>query len=1004
MFGLVLTAMRARRAQAATLFALTLLAVAAAAAAPWYLSAAREAVAESDLAHAPASQRVITVVASFDVGAAGVSPVPTARAQVAAALPVPGASVYAGLQVFGSVDRPGGEPVALHLANRSGGCDQVTVDGACPSAPGEVIISRTVANRIGAARGDAIRFSSFRFREGLDLTIVGVYTVRDASGPYWVGSRLLGSQVGTDASADTGDALFTTERTILDAHPSMVDVYHQIVIPPATFLDGPDLVRMWRVARDELPGSAYQMSTDVPALAQMIGSDQRMVQVGVTVGAAQLLVLCWFVLFFSVRQAAEDRRVDVGLLKLRGAAAWRMWTLTALESAVPMLAGAVVGWGAGYLLAPALASAAAPARDAALVALTSLATATAAAAGALVAAIGAELRTLRAPVGGLLRRVPTRRRGWRTDVLELAVVVIALAGVYQGWAELESGGGASLLSLLAPGLLALAIGLLVARVLPWLASFVGSSGLRAGRPAMALTALSLARRPGTHRVLALLIVAVALAGTTAIGWFSASRAWAARASQELGAARVLTVQAPGGTGQLLSVTRAVDPGAHAAMAVAFSPADKVLAVDADRLAFVADWRPEYGPAAANAAALIHPVAPPPIRVVDGTVTLEAAAVSGAGAVTLGLVTPAATQVVVAFDGLTGERRGYQATVSGCPAPAGCRLSFVDLVGVTEVRLFRLEQASGPTLVPPEIFGDTARWRPSVGTQVSGLVIAAHDGFLGLSRYPDPLVVRGTIDHRAFVVDAPSPLPAVLAGRRPAAGLLGDDRLSVFGGEEIPYRVAGTVPVLPYAGRSGLLVDLEYAGRLIDRPGERAVLQVWLSAQAPAGLVDQLRAGGLTVLADESSPAAADRYGRAAPGMALRFQLFTGVVGVLLAAGSLLIGAAVERRGRAAELGALRTQGLSARRVRLTGYGGYGLVVAAGLAAGLGAAVVAQLVVVAFLPVFTDGWQVLPLDAGVDLRALAVAGAVAAFVLGAAALVVARLMVAAVGRAANGGQP
>jgi hypothetical protein len=671
-----------------------------------------------------------------------------------------------------------------------------------------------------------------------------------------------------------------------------------------------------------------------------------------------------------------------------------------------MLAGALVGWVAGYLLAPALAGTGVPGRDAAVVAVTSVATAAAAAVGALVAAIGAELRTLRAPVGGLLRRVPTRRRGWRTDILELAVVVIAVAGVYQGWAEISSDGRASLLSLLAPGLLALAVGLVFSRLLPWLGSLAGAYGLRAGRPAMALTALNLARRPGTHRILALLVVAVAIAGTTAIAWFQAERAWGSRASQELGAQRVLTVAAPGGTAQVLSVTRAVDPDARAAMAVAYSAVDRVLAVDSDRLGSVAEWRGDYGLSPTRAAMLIRPPAPPRIRVVDGILSLEALAPSGSGTVALGLVGPAGKPVTVTFDAITEVRRNHQAPVTGCPPPAGCRLSFVDLVSPAEVRLYSLAQADGLALVPPEAFGDATRWRPSVGPQVGGLVISArrvavHEGFLSLSRYLDPQVVRGTDDHRAFVVDAPSPLPVVLAGRRPSAGLLGDDRISVFGGEEVPYRVAGTAPVLPQVGRSGILVDLEYAGRLIGRPGERAVLQVWLSDRASPGLVDQLRAGGLRVVSDDSAARSANRYGRAAPGMALRFQLFTAAVGVLLAAGSLLVGAAVERRGRAGELAALRAQGLSARRVRRTGYGGYGALVAGGLTAGLAAAVLAQLAVVAFLPVFTDGWAVLPVRGGVDLVALGVAGAAAAAVLGAAALVVSRLMVTAVRHAANG---
>ena len=62
-------------------------------------------------------------------------------------------------------------------------------------------------------------------------------------------------------------------------------------------------------------------------LADRIERERGLLDLGVGVAAAQLLLLCWFGLFFAVRHTAEQRRPDMGLLKLRGAARWRMWTL-----------------------------------------------------------------------------------------------------------------------------------------------------------------------------------------------------------------------------------------------------------------------------------------------------------------------------------------------------------------------------------------------------------------------------------------------------------------------------------------------------------------------------------------------------------------------------------------------------------------------------------------------------------------------------------------------------
>ena len=68
----------------------------------------------------------------------------------------------------------------------------------------------------------------------------------------------------------------------------------------------------------------------------------------------------------------------------------------------------------------------------------------------------------------------------------------------------------------------------------------------------------------------------------------------ARASNEVGADRVLIVQADSRS-RLLAAPARVDPEGRTAMAVVALAVDRgVLAVDASRLAAVARWRGEYG--------------------------------------------------------------------------------------------------------------------------------------------------------------------------------------------------------------------------------------------------------------------------------------------------------------------------------------------------------------------------------------------------------------------------
>jgi hypothetical protein len=172
------------------------------------------------------------------------------------------------------------------------------------------------------------------------------------------------------------------------------------------------------------------------------------------------------------------------------------------------------------------------------------------------------------------------------------VVALAVASVYQLIAGNTLTGRSAGLALLAPGLVALAVGLLTIRVV------AGAVRRRTVRPARSVAGLviwrQLARVPSALQRNVALALAVALAVfATQLGALSL-RNRTARAEGIVGAATVAHVRVPAGQ-NLLQLVRKADPSGAAAMAVAErdAPSDgdvsRVVAVDTTRLARVAAW-------------------------------------------------------------------------------------------------------------------------------------------------------------------------------------------------------------------------------------------------------------------------------------------------------------------------------------------------------------------------------------------------------------------------------
>jgi putative ABC transport system permease protein len=995
MLALMLGALRSRGAQTVTVLVLAVLAVSATAAAPWYVLAADATATHATVQGAPSAQRVVSAKRDLTVSSNAQSALDDLHATVRNGFDAPGVVSYLGLAQDGRYLAPGVD-LTLPLAYRDQVCQHVILSGDCPRAAGEALVSRRLAGPIGVRVGDPIVLALGSGAK-TTLRVVGLYDRADPTGVYWAEPRFAPST--STGSSGRGDPVFVPASTFVPGGFDRPSGVADLVLPEDV-LRHSDAVDRLNQAQYTLVRQGLDVTQSAGAVLQQINHQLRLIDVGVLVGVAQLLVLCWFALYLAGRSTGPDRRLDVSLLKLRGATFGRLLRLTVAHAATPILAGLPFGVLFGYLAARWLVGPLTEPGQTVSAWRWSAVAVLVAVFGAVLAIVAAEWRTLRSPTSELLRRVPPRRRGWRGDAVSLCVVALAAAGAYQVRAQGGVDGSTPGLAVLAPGLIALALAVLLARGLTSAASTAGAAALHTGRLRVALGALQVARRPGVDRVFVLLAVAIAVLGSAAGGWYSSTQARTIRARVEVGAERVLTVQAAG-RAQLLDAVRAADPTGREAMAAVYTAPPlggaPVLAVDSTRLASVASWQPGYGTDAATLAAALRTSGPDPLTVAGASVTLDATLRSGRDPIYL-LATLSARksgeEQQLVFGPLTATRQGYRVDSPSC-VDGGCRLLSLRLVGArtpagypnaapgTSVAVQSIVQ-SGPDKVVANssTLADVRRWRGAFIANGGNPVVGTAGDQLTLTLPGDS---AGNInDGQVYAVDAPLPLPIAMVGPAPQDWLADQPSLAPFGADQVPVRVAATPAALPVVGGRGVLVDLAAATAATGDGTVGDSQQVWLARGAPADLPDRLRAAGLTILGTDSIGADLTRSAAAGTTAALRFQLLTALVGLLLGAAALTVVGAAERGPRAAELAALRQQGMAAPVARAVGYGGYAALAGVAVLAGVLGAVFARLLAGPGLPVFAEPWTVLPIPIGLRTVPLLLVGAVALVLLGAVA--------------------
>jgi putative ABC transport system permease protein len=836
---------------------------------------------------------------------------------------------------------------SIPLAWRTGVCAQLRIRGACPAAPGQVIVSSPLAALAGWHMGQQLHFFGWH-----SFTITGIYRLPNQDLGYWFGRGSIYFPPATPI-----DAMFTPRATLEQGPPQQQGT---------AVVD--DMLRGARLTGDEVPQlqaamTAFSISpaltdhqvivtTAIPATLDTVQSSWRSVAVPVLLITAQLLVLCLLLLFLAITDAIDARGPEVALARLRGRGGWRIVVFGLSEPvlllAVALPIGTLVGWRATAALCRVLL------RPGTAVVLPPLAWASAAAvtAGGLAAAVLAARRTLRRPVLEEWRRSGRRAtdRGWVVDA-------VLAAGAAAGLLDLAVSGqiGSArqgVLGLLVPGLLGLAVAVIASRLLPLgcRASFARTG--RRGSIGLYLALRHVARRPGGVRTTIVLATAFALAAFAVTAWSVGQDNEQLVATTQVGASTVLTVSVPAGKDLGAIVARA-DPGGRMAAAVdrytslsSGTSGLTVLAVDPQRFARVATWRPGFTsePLAAIGRKLAAPAPAPVILAGDalritvhvhsvspsGT-TLAADVTTGASPVSLGALPARGTAT------LTGQLVGCPCVLQDLdlsPPPQQLKSAVTGSVTITGLAVH------GPTGWAPADAGglsDPARWRPGHSDSPPDRLQAVA---AGLNWQFQGRVLQDAI---LVSVNRPYPLPAVVSGAMlsPGQGLASGVGLD---GSPLELRVISAAAVVPGAPQSGVIVDRRYAELAAGENFPQASQEVWLAAGAQGIIEPRLGAAGLQVLSARSAAAITAIFARQGPALASVLFLADAAAAALLAAGAAMLGLYLSARRRRYEYAALSASGVPRRTLRravLTELAlvlGFGSIV--GVAAGLTAAALA----------------------------------------------------------------
>jgi ABC-type lipoprotein release transport system permease subunit len=914
------------------------------------------------------------------------------------------------------------QPYAADLVARTGMCRHLSfVTGSCPRGEHDVALSARSARSLDLHVGDRAMLAVSADHRSVTLVVSGLFRPGNPLAPIWWGQNYFAYGNGS-ASLPRLDDFFTTEQTMLAIPaPGLTPLLGQLPLNPAALTPQdavPYTQSLDRYERQAPASLDVDPSTQLQQVFGQAARDEHTMTTIVAVVLVQLVLLSLIVLYFVAARLAEAREPDVRLAELRGFTRGGKASVALLEpvgilaAALPL--GLLIAWLAGTALAPSLFHGMAPGPDglaigAALVTFAGGVVATTLAARGLV-------RRPQQSADGTVSATGARPLAVALDALVVAVaaaafVEVAIAGV-------SSGTHTDPLAALAPGLLALALGIVGGRLLPW-GSAVGVRLTRNSRwVGTGLATRRLARFHSLSRHVVVLSMAVGLASFAVSGWVVAGHNRSVRSAFDVGASTVLNVDVRPGV-DFVQAVRKADPSGRRAMAVAIEDSSDgvTLAVDAPRLAAVAAWPASLSTeSVATIGRAIGRAKAPPINLSGTTLRVSVDLLKS--------VTPPAMLQATVFDTgydtdttvnlgpLQPGEHQYQASAAG-----GCQPSCL-LVGLSAVwtpssdigpaatadialRLSAIaaETDSGVWRTVPARLDRVADWQSTAGG-------------VRLSASPSGLDVRAVVDADGSPssfgpADVPRALPVVTVGQSAGSGAAAGvaPNLGVgLDGDTIKVRPVASVGALPEAGSDATMADLTLAQRLLTGPMINTTLQVWLSPGPIQGVVRRLEALGITPVSTETAAAEDAALARDGIALAYNFFLLAAIVATLLAVGSTIFALLTTSRRREGEVASLHAVGVGRAPLRRSILVEQGLIIVVGIVLGTAAGIATALVALPSIPEFVSSATAPQPDFGLPVGPVAVTVLVALVSLAIAVGLSARLLIDRASSNRLGSQP
>ena len=915
---------------------------------------------------------------------------PAAYARAAAAVPEPGTVRGYRRQIRGLYTPRGvgllaagaQVNVAGALAWRDGACAHlVLVRGHCPTGPGQSIASqRTAASKFygfhlgGRVEVDLPSFDGLPAPSAQTLTVVGIYRPVDPADPFWFGQSLFDAHSAADPNPDTIDTLFVSRAVFDRIHPApLVEADFDYPLTPSTIRlqnAGAESTTVSRLVAKLNKSKLISAQTSLPGVFSAAARERHAANVSTQLVTWELALLAFLVLFQIVSDAVEARGNEIAMAKLRGLSPGATARFGLAEPIFLLALAVPVGLLAALGITHVFASSALVSGVPVVLPSAAVWTALIAFAGGVGSAALAGYRTLTRSVMDQWRRTNRAHANGRLIlVVDVVLAVAAVVGLVALRDQRRSAAGtsANTITLLAPGLLVAAVGLLGVRLLPLVCRWLAHLTRGSRRLGLFLASRQVARRPVGLRLAALLAVAVGLATFAVAGETVALANRAARARAELGADRVASVQLEPGADPV-AITHRLDPHGRWAMAAATwlpfggDAVGTVLGVDSSRLEALGDSA-AGGPSTSTIASILGRSAVPPITITAPRLRVHLVASGLTGDrrpyLEVNLRTPRAR--VYNADSST-IRAGTQTIVVPLQCSTGCTL-----VGLTwnravtaatpesgTIRMTGIDVARGSAWVPLDLGTHVpGSWRAAVPAGQAGdrvtVTPVSRDGSGGVEdRFTNENGGYGGIAYAAN----PSPIPAVATPRSfnpPSV----HRRMIDTTGTTAYFSVLRSAPVLPVVLDDGLLMDVRYLTTELPGFTGEAQWQVWLGPHAPADALKRLTAAGLPVEHVRTEQARLHQLGRQGPALALLLLLVCAIAGTALAVGGTAISISASSRRRSYELAALRVVGIGRSALLRAGAIEQLLLLGAAALLGVPSGVVAALVAMPVIPEFAD---------------------------------------------------